>query len=48
MTIHVKSESNGKQFIIIIYNEEFDPGSGCTLASGLTHASLGAAVIKLA
>ena len=25
----------------IIYNEEFDPGSGWTLATGLTHASRG-------
>ena len=25
------------------YNEEFDPGSGGTLATGLTHASRGAA-----
>ena len=24
-----------------IYNEEFDPGSGWTLATGLTHASRG-------
>ena len=28
---------------IILYNEEFDPGSGWTLAAGLTHASRGAA-----
>ena len=28
---------------ISLYNEEFDPGSGCTLATGLTHASRGAA-----
>ena len=27
-------------------NEEFDPGSGLTLATGLTHASRGAAVTK--
>ena len=27
----------------IFYNEEFDPGSGGTLATGLTHASRGAA-----
>ena len=27
----------------ILYNEEFDPGSGWTLATGLTHASRGAA-----
>ena len=26
------------------YNEEFDPGSGWTLAAGLTHASRGAAL----
>ena len=30
-----------------IYNEEFDPGSGWTLATGLTHASRGAASEKL-
>ena len=29
----------------IIYNVEFDPGSGWTLATGLTHASRGAAWI---
>ena len=28
---------------MIFYNEEFDPGSGWTLATGLTHASRGAA-----
>ena len=32
----------------IFYNEEFDPGSGWTLATGLTHASRGAAWTKLA
>ena len=32
----------------IFYNEEFDPGSGWTLATGLTHASRGAACRKLA
>ena len=32
-----------KQFRYNIYNEEFDPGSGWTLAAGLTHASRGAA-----
>ena len=31
-----------------LYNEEFDPGSGWTLATGLTHASRGAARRKLA
>ena len=30
------------------YSEEFDPGSGWTLATGLTHASRGAAWEKLA
>ena len=30
------------------YNEEFDPGSGWTLATGLTHASRGVAGKKLA
>ena len=34
--------------IISFYNEEFDPGSGWTLATGLTHASRGAAGLKLA
>ena len=33
---------------INIYNEEFDPGSGWTLATGLTHASRGASGGKLA
>ena len=32
----------------IFYNGEFDPGSGWTLAAGLTHASRGAAGIVLA
>ena len=31
----------------IFYNEEFDPGSGWTLATGLTHASRGAAWTQL-
>ena len=34
--------------IKIFYNGEFDPGSGWTLATGLTHASRGAACIWLA
>ena len=34
--------------INFFYNEEFDPGSGWTLATGLTHASRGAARKKLA
>ncbi len=29
------------------YNEEFDPGSGWTLAGGLTHASRGAAQVAI-
>ena len=32
----------------ILYDEEFDPGSGWTLATGLTHASRGAAGFVLA
>ena len=32
----------------IFYSEEFDPGSGWTLATGLTHASRGASDRKLA
>ena len=31
----------------INYNEEFDPGSGWTLAAGLTHASRGAARVAI-
>ena len=41
-----KSEEIGiraKEIKEIHYNEEFDPGSGWTLATGLTHASRGAA-----
>ena len=29
------------KFLKTFYNEEFDPGSGWTLAAGLTHASRG-------
>ena len=32
----------------IFYNGEFDPGSGWTLATGLTHASRGETTLKLA
>ena len=32
----------GKRFWKFLYYEEFDPGSGWTLATGLTHASRGA------
>ena len=39
-----ESGESSKKF----YNEEFDPGSGWTLATGLTHASRGAAWLKLA
>ena len=37
-----------ERVVKIFYNEEFDPGSGWTLATGLTHASRGAAWLKLA
>ena len=33
--------------LYIIYNGEFDPGSGWTLAAGLIHASRGAAQIAI-
>ena len=42
------SQSIQKKNKYYIYNEEFDPGSGSTLATGLTHASRGAAWSKLA
>ena len=32
----------------LFYNGEFDPGSGWTLATGLTHASRGETTLKLA
>ena len=37
------SNNTGQKFISVrtIYDEEFDPGSGWTLAAGLTHASRG-------
>ena len=31
----------------LIYNGEFDPGSGWTLAAGLIHASRGAAQVAI-
>ena len=37
--------TNSKLVHKIFYNEEFDPGSGWTLATGLTHASRGASGI---
>ena len=44
-------QSNNRSYmewLTYFYNEEFDPGSGWTLATGLTHASRGAASSKLA
>ena len=35
------------QFKQLIYNGEFDPGSGWTLAAGLIHASRGAARLAI-
>ena len=35
----IRKHPNKSQFINFFYNEEFDPGSGWTLAAGLTHAS---------
>ena len=35
-------------FSNLFYNGEFDPGSGWTLATGLTHASRGETTLKLA
>ena len=35
-------------FLKFYYNEEFDPGSGWTLATGLTHASRGVTDEELA
>ena len=35
------SSDNSEIFITNFYNEEFDPGSGWTLAAGLIHASQG-------
>ena len=31
---------------MIFYNGEFDPGSGWTLATGLTHASRGETILE--
>ena len=39
------SSETGSKLFKIIYNGEFDPGSGLTLAAGLTHASRGAALV---
>lgn len=33
------SSVNSEIFITNFYNEEFDPGSGLTLAAGIIHAS---------
>ena len=48
VTIHFNKSVILSYLIISLYNEEFDPGSGWTLATGLTHASRGAAREKLA
>ena len=37
------SQLEAYKYLKLFYNEEFDPGSGWTLAAGLTHASRGAA-----
>lgn len=43
-----KEESWGQnKKIKQIYNEEFDPGSGWTLAAGLIHASRGATGVAI-
>ena len=41
--LRIKLESSKIEVAILqtIYDEEFDPGSGWTLAAGLTHASRG-------
>ena len=36
------ADERGNNKSIVLYNVEFDPGSGWTLATGLTHASRGA------
>ena len=43
-----RHDTSFKKYQRYFYNGEFDPGSGCTLATGLTHASRGAALSKLA
>ena len=47
-SINLRRPEQSKKVILTddkkyFYNEEFDPGSGWTLATGLTHASRGAA-----
>ena len=47
-SINLRRPEQSKKVILrddkkYFYNEEFDPGSGWTLATGLTHASRGAA-----
>ena len=37
----LRLKNGAKQLAQTIYDEEFDPGSGWTLAAGLTHASRG-------
>ena len=50
-TIHILIDVNFRwnysQFKQLIYNGEFDPGSGWTLAAGLIHASRGAARVAI-
>ena len=57
-TDYSRYEDGGLRFILfpfylftfsnLFYNGEFDPGSGWTLATGLTHASRGETTLKLA
>ena len=57
-TDYSRYEDGGVRFILFLfylftfsnlfYNGEFDPGSGWTLATGLTHASRGETTLKLA
>ena len=57
-TDYSRYEDGGLRFILFLfylftfsnlfYNGEFDPGSGWTLATGLTHASRGETTLKLA
>ena len=40
-SVYLARDVNLKKIKKTMYNEEFDPGSGWTLAAGLTHASRG-------
>ena len=42
-----EQSSRTSKNIYLLYNEELDPGSGWTLAAGLTHASRGAACLAI-